>query len=74
MVSMQVVFVVVIDRFRGELTPRSVIGGISLAIVGVLVITGVDFSLSPQEMEAVFALSRTDGRIVSPVHLAPEWD
>jgi 2,5-diketo-D-gluconate reductase B len=33
-----------------------------------------DFSLSPQEMEAVFALSRTDGRIVSPVHLAPEWD
>ncbi|WP_162248829.1 DMT family transporter [Aeromicrobium sp. Root472D3] len=50
MVSMQVVFVVVIDRFRGELTPRSVIGGISLAIVGVLVITGVDFSLSARAL------------------------
>ena len=50
MVSMQVVFVVVIDRFRGELTPRSVVGGISLAILGVLVITGVDFSLSARAL------------------------
>jgi drug/metabolite transporter (DMT)-like permease len=50
MVSMQVVFVVLIDRFRGELTPRSVIAGIGLAIVGVLVITGVDFSLSPRAL------------------------
>jgi drug/metabolite transporter (DMT)-like permease len=50
MVSMQVVFVVLIDRLRGERTPRSVVGGISLAIVGVLVITGVDFSLSPRAL------------------------
>ncbi len=50
MVSMQVVFVVLIDRFRGELTPRSVVGGISLAILGVLVITGVDFSLSARAL------------------------
>nr|MCW2728810.1 hypothetical protein [Aeromicrobium sp.] len=50
MVSMQLVFVVLIDRFRGEMTPRSVIGGMSLAIVGVLVITGVDFSLSARAL------------------------
>ncbi|MEJ7635789.1 DMT family transporter [Aeromicrobium sp.] len=50
MVSMQVVFVVVIDRLRGEATPRSVVGGMSLAVVGVLVITGVDFSLSARAL------------------------
>jgi drug/metabolite transporter (DMT)-like permease len=50
MVSMQVVFVVVIDRFRGEQTPRSVVGGMALAVVGVLVITGVDFSLSARAL------------------------
>jgi drug/metabolite transporter (DMT)-like permease len=50
MVSMQVVFVVLIDRFRGERTTRSVLAGIALAIVGVLVITGVDFSLSPRAL------------------------
>jgi drug/metabolite transporter (DMT)-like permease len=50
MVSMQVVFVVVIDRFRGEATPRSVVAGMGLAIVGVLVITGVDFSLSARAL------------------------
>jgi drug/metabolite transporter (DMT)-like permease len=50
MVSMQVVFVVVIDRFRGESTPRAVVGGMSLAIVGVLVITGVDFALSARAL------------------------
>src|SRR5215212_2250837 len=46
MVSMQVVFVVVIDRLRGERTPRAVVAGVSIAVIGVLVITGVDFSLS----------------------------
>ena len=50
MVSMQVVFVVIIDRLRGEATPRSVVGGMSLAIVGVVVITGVDFSLSARAL------------------------
>ena len=49
-VSMQVVFVVIIDRLRGGTTPRSVVGGMALAIVGVLVITGVDFSLSPRAL------------------------
>ncbi len=46
MVSMQVVFVVLIDRFRGIRTSRPVLVGMALAIVGVLVITGVDFTLS----------------------------
>ena len=46
MVSMQVVFVVLIDRFRGDYAPPAVLVGIGLAIVGVLVITGVDFTLS----------------------------
>jgi drug/metabolite transporter (DMT)-like permease len=50
MVSMQVVFVVLIDHFRGERTPRAAVMGIGLAIVGVLVITGVDFSLSPRAL------------------------
>ncbi len=32
MVSMQVVFVVVIDRLRGEITTRAVVGGVSIAV------------------------------------------
>ncbi|MEO6606450.1 MAG: DMT family transporter, partial [Aeromicrobium sp.] len=50
MVSMQVVFVVVIDRLRGEPTPAVVIGGVSIAVAGVLVITGVDFKLSARAL------------------------
>jgi drug/metabolite transporter (DMT)-like permease len=50
MVSMQVVFVVVIDWLRGDAAPRSVVAGIGLAIAGVLVITGVDFSLSARAL------------------------
>ncbi|KAA1373019.1 DMT family transporter [Aeromicrobium fastidiosum] len=50
MVSMQVVFVVVIDHLRGERATRVVVAGIALAIAGVLVITGVDFSLRPRAM------------------------
>ena len=50
MVSMQVVFVVVIDHLRGERATRAVVAGIALAIAGVLVITGVDFSLSPRAL------------------------
>lgn len=46
MVSMQVVFVVVIDLLRGQRAPRAVVIGVSVAVAGVLVITGVDFSLS----------------------------
>lgn len=50
MVSMQVVFVVIIDRFRGEKSPIAVVAGIAVAVVGVLVITGVDFSLSARAL------------------------
>lgn len=50
MVSMQVVFVVIIDRIRGEMAPRGVIVGVGVAVVGVLVITGVDFSLSARAL------------------------
>ncbi|WP_332644720.1 DMT family transporter [Aeromicrobium sp.] len=50
MVSMQVVFVVVIDRLRGEPSTAAVIAGVSIAVAGVLVITGVDFSLSARAL------------------------
>lgn len=33
-----------------------------------------DFALSEEEMAAVHKLARPDGRIVSPGHLAPDWD
>ncbi|WJH39296.1 aldo/keto reductase [Aliirhizobium terrae] len=33
-----------------------------------------DFALSLDEMEAIHALARADGRINDPSHLAPEWD
>ena len=33
-----------------------------------------DFELSPEEMQGVHGLARTDGRIVNPAHLAPKWD
>lgn len=50
MVSMQVVFVVLVDRIRGQVAPRRVVAGILVAVVGVLVITGVDFSLSTRAL------------------------
>jgi diketogulonate reductase-like aldo/keto reductase len=33
-----------------------------------------DFALSDAEMQAIHALAKTDGRIVSPDGLAPKWD
>ncbi|MBU1313084.1 MAG: aldo/keto reductase [Alphaproteobacteria bacterium] len=33
-----------------------------------------DFALSEDEMAAIHALARPDGRIVNPGHLAPKWD
>jgi 2,5-diketo-D-gluconate reductase B len=33
-----------------------------------------DFALGEDEMQAVHALAKADGRIVNPGHLAPEWD
>lgn len=50
MVSMQVVFVVLIDRIRGRRAPRQVVLGVAVAIAGVLIITGVDFALSPRAL------------------------
>ncbi|QGG40537.1 DMT family transporter [Aeromicrobium yanjiei] len=50
MVSMQVVFVVIIDRLRGDSAAPAVMVGIGVAVVGVLVITGVDFSLSARAL------------------------
>ena len=46
MVSMQVVFVVVVDRLRGVKVQRRVLIGMAVAIAGVLVITGVDLGIS----------------------------
>ncbi len=34
----------------------------------------LDFALSDQEMTAVFAIARPDGRLLSPPWIAPEWD
>lgn len=33
-----------------------------------------DFKLAADEMEQIHALARTDGRLISPSSLAPEWD
>ncbi|MEA5098686.1 MAG: aldo/keto reductase, partial [Burkholderiaceae bacterium] len=33
-----------------------------------------DFELPPEEMAAIGALARPDGRTISPERLAPEWD
>lgn len=46
LVSMQVVWVVVIDRLRGIRAPWAVMLGMGLSIAGVVVISGVDLSLS----------------------------
>ncbi len=46
MVSMQVAFVVLIDRLRGVTVRRGVLIGVAVALAGVLIITGVDVGLS----------------------------
>ncbi|MNS63287.1 2,5-diketo-D-gluconic acid reductase B [compost metagenome] len=33
-----------------------------------------DFALTEEEMQAIHALAKPNGRIVSPGHLAPDWD
>lgn len=33
-----------------------------------------DFELTNEEMQALHALAKPDGRIVNPGHLAPKWD
>jgi drug/metabolite transporter (DMT)-like permease len=46
LVSTAVVWVVMYDLVRGERLPKSVLAGVVLAVLGVLVVTGVDFTLS----------------------------
>lgn len=43
----QVVFAVLIARIAGRKTPRSQLIGVAIALAGVVVLTGIDFSLSP---------------------------
>ena len=50
MVSMQLVFIVAIDRLHGSRIAGSVIVGSALAIGGVFVITGVDFTVSTRAL------------------------
>lgn len=50
MVSMQLVFVVLLDRLRGTPIPRTVLVGAALALTGVFVITGVDLTLSTEAL------------------------
>lgn len=50
MVSMQIVFVVLIDRMGGSTIPKQVLVGMALAVGGVLVVTGVDFALSSRAL------------------------
>lgn len=50
LVSMQVLWVVVIDALRGGRPPLSVLIGCLLAIAGVVAITGVDLSLSREAL------------------------
>ena len=46
LVSTAVVWVVLYDVIRGARLPKGVVTGVFLAVVGVLVVTGVDFTLS----------------------------
>ncbi len=46
----QLVWVVLIDRLRGRVVPAAVLAGCAVAVAGVLVISGVDFSVSPRAL------------------------
>lgn len=50
LVTTQLVWVVIIDRLRGERVSRGVLVGMGLAVAGVIVISGVDFSLSTRAL------------------------
>lgn len=50
LVTTQLVWVVLIDRFRGIRTTRGVLVGMGLAVSGVVVISGVDLSLSSRAL------------------------
>lgn len=48
LVSMQVAWVVVLSRIAGERIAAQVVGGLVLALVGVLTVSGIDVALSPR--------------------------
>jgi drug/metabolite transporter (DMT)-like permease len=50
LLAFQPAFTALIERARGQYVARAVWGGIAVAFVGVLVITGVDFTLSPRAL------------------------
>ncbi len=50
LVSTQVVWVVALDRVMGRAVPRAVVLGCALAVGGVLVVTGVDLTLSTRAL------------------------
>ena len=50
LVTTQLVWVVLIDRIRGQRTSRGVLAGMALAVAGVIVISGVDFSISTRAL------------------------
>lgn len=50
LVTTQLVWVVLIDRIRGQHTTRGVLVGMALAVAGVVVISGVDFNISTRAL------------------------
>ena len=50
MVSLQAAFVVLIDRLGGNPVRRSVVTGLVVSLIGVVVVCGVDFSLSTEAL------------------------
>lgn len=50
LVSLQVGWVVLIDRFRGHVVVRAVLVGLAVSLVGVLVVSGFDVSLSTRAL------------------------
>lgn len=50
LVCLQIAWVVAWQRLRGERLNAGVLGGLVLSLVGVLVVSGVDFTLSPQAL------------------------
>lgn len=50
LVTTQLVWVVLIDRLRGTITPRAVLLGMGLAVTGVVIISGVDLTLSTRAL------------------------
>ncbi|WP_222706362.1 DMT family transporter [Aeromicrobium terrae] len=50
LVTTQIVWVVLVDRWRGATIRRGVLLGLTIAVAGVLVVTGVDFTISKEAL------------------------